>query len=229
MTGRLWSVARKSSSAEVFQERIAADLHRSSMLPQTFAQLDPSTSGGEPKVAKVWSPKRRCSTSRCSNSCSATFSTIKRQHDYDGWIGSDLVQAICRQDRRDAGPECGSRDDSVRLPSLGFIASGPKCDARGGCRSKRRGWQTCRVTESLTTPTAAGRLWPLWGIRRALMGIATKATRAASLRADGAEIAQIKTNARIKGYGTANQITQNLEVALADMRKKMTLKYQIEF
>lgn len=51
----------------------------------------------------------------------------------------------------------------------------------------------------------------------------------ASLRADGAEIAQIKTNARIKGYGTANQITQNLEIAMADMRKKMTLKYQIEF
>ncbi len=51
----------------------------------------------------------------------------------------------------------------------------------------------------------------------------------ASLRADGQQIAQIKTNARIQGYGTANQITQNLEVALADMRKKMTLKYQIEF
>ncbi len=51
----------------------------------------------------------------------------------------------------------------------------------------------------------------------------------ASLRADGAEIAQIKTNARIQGYGTANQIAQNLTVAMADMRKKMTLKYQVEF
>lgn len=51
----------------------------------------------------------------------------------------------------------------------------------------------------------------------------------ASLRADGAQVARIKTNARIKGYGQANQITQNLELALADMRKKMTLKYNMEF
>ena len=51
----------------------------------------------------------------------------------------------------------------------------------------------------------------------------------ASLRADGAQIAQIKTNARIRGYGAANQTMQGVTVAMADMRKKMTLKYQIEF
>jgi hypothetical protein len=51
----------------------------------------------------------------------------------------------------------------------------------------------------------------------------------ASLRADGAEIARIKTNARIQGYGAANQTMQGVTVAMADMRKKMTLKYKIEF
>jgi hypothetical protein len=51
----------------------------------------------------------------------------------------------------------------------------------------------------------------------------------ASLRSDGQEIAQIDMSAKIKGYGQANQVMENVTVAMANMRKQMTEKYQIEF
>lgn len=50
-----------------------------------------------------------------------------------------------------------------------------------------------------------------------------------SLREDGAEVGQIEMNARIKGYSSANQTMDGVQVAVDNMRKHMTEKYQIEF
>ena len=51
----------------------------------------------------------------------------------------------------------------------------------------------------------------------------------ASLRADGAEVGAIQMNARIQGYASANQTMEGAEAAMADIGKKMTEKYQIQF
>jgi hypothetical protein len=51
----------------------------------------------------------------------------------------------------------------------------------------------------------------------------------ASMAADGQEIAQIQMNARMTGYGAANQTMEKAEVAMANMRKHMTEKYKMEF
>jgi hypothetical protein len=51
----------------------------------------------------------------------------------------------------------------------------------------------------------------------------------ASLRADGQEVAQIQMNARMKGYGAANETMESAEVAMTNMRKHMTEKYKMEF
>jgi len=51
----------------------------------------------------------------------------------------------------------------------------------------------------------------------------------ASLRQDGQQIAQITAQETAKGYSTANNLMQEITVSMADMRKKMTEKYQVEF
>ncbi len=50
-----------------------------------------------------------------------------------------------------------------------------------------------------------------------------------SLRADGQEMAQMDMQAKIKGYGAANQVLETIQVAMATIKQKMTAKYQIQF
>jgi hypothetical protein len=50
-----------------------------------------------------------------------------------------------------------------------------------------------------------------------------------SLRADGQQIAQIDMQAKVKGYGAANQVLESIEVAMGTIKQKMTEKYKIQF
>ncbi len=51
----------------------------------------------------------------------------------------------------------------------------------------------------------------------------------ASAREDGQEMAQIDMSTKIKGYGAANQIMENVTVAMGNMKRYMTEKYKIQF
>lgn len=51
----------------------------------------------------------------------------------------------------------------------------------------------------------------------------------ASINAEGQAKANIRRQEKIKGYGSANQTMQGVTIAMAEMRRKMTEKYQIEF
>lgn len=51
----------------------------------------------------------------------------------------------------------------------------------------------------------------------------------ASLRLEGEQESKIRTQERIRGYGSANQIMQSVETAMANMRRTMTEKYNVEF
>ncbi|TWU45864.1 hypothetical protein Q31b_10400 [Novipirellula aureliae] len=51
----------------------------------------------------------------------------------------------------------------------------------------------------------------------------------ASLRQDGAQVAQIEAQETSRGYETANKIMQEIAVSTTQIRRKMTEKYQIEF
>ncbi len=51
----------------------------------------------------------------------------------------------------------------------------------------------------------------------------------ASLRADGQQIAQINEQETSRGYASANKLMQEITVSMANMRKKMTEKYGVEF
>ena len=65
-----------------------------------------------------------------------------------------------------------------------------------------------------------------WGARE---GYAYRYNPWASFRAETEQRTKIREQERIRGYGNANQIMQSIEVAMADMRRKMTEKYQVEF
>ena len=60
-------------------------------------------------------------------------------------------------------------------------------------------------------------------------GYAYRYNPRASLALEGEQEAKIREQERIRGYGNANQIMQGVETAMADMRRKMTEKYQVEF
>lgn len=65
-----------------------------------------------------------------------------------------------------------------------------------------------------------------WGVQGAY---AYRYNPRASLALEGEQEAKIREQERIRGYGNANQIMQGAEVAMANMRRKMTEKYNVEF
>ena len=51
----------------------------------------------------------------------------------------------------------------------------------------------------------------------------------ASLALEGQQRSRIRTQERIRGYGSANSIAQSLEAEIAQVRVQLTEKYGIEF